>query len=183
MTIFIDETNSTPQLNCSSTYPIQWTHNGQPINHNTLASSLTLTNGTILEKCGIYQCIINNSSINNLALYRVLPQGWTNPVSLVSCHAHPYNYGQLMLSFHLPIFTGGLDPTHLFVSIETIVTEDGPLKRKDFHKHIGTNTSAVLTGLQYGDYSFGITVVNTHYNMSISESKNLTKEGCTLYRK
>lgn len=182
MTIFIDETNSTNQLNCSSTYSIQWTHNGQPIDHNPLTSSLTLTNGTMLEKCGIYQCIIANSSINNLVLYRVLPQGWANPVSFVSCHALSYSPIQLMLLFHLPIFTGGLDPTYLFVSIETIVTEDGPLKRKHSHKHIGSNMSAVLSGLQYGDYSFGITVVNTH-NMAISESENLTKEGCTLYRK
>ena len=112
----------------------------------------------------------------------MLPQGWSNPVSFVSCHALPYNSIQLMLSFHLPIFTGGLDPTHLFVIIETIVTEYGPFKREYVHKHIGSNMSAVLTGLQYGIYSFGITVVNTH-NITISESENLTKEGCTLYRK
>lgn len=183
MTIFINETNSAPQLNCSSTYSIQWTHNGQPINHNPLASSLTLTNGTILEKCGIYQCIIANSSINSLVLYRVLPQGWTNPVSFVSCHALPSDSIQLMLSFHLPIFIGGLDPTELLVSIETTITEDGPLNTEyHHHKYIGSNTSVVLTGLHYGDYSFGITVVDIHH-VAISESENLTREGCMVYRK
>lgn len=164
-TMFIEENITSLQLNCNSSLPVQWVHNGAPIalDDDTPATTLSLSNRSVHEMYGVYQCNRLNETI---VLYRVLPFGWTNPVTYFQPLASLPVFN-LSLLLEPPTFTGGLDRMSLLVKILTVI-KIGPFDTlqhvQTLHKHF--QTSSFTEG---GSYVFNITVVNSS-GSSISES-------------
>lgn len=177
VTIFIDGNSSTPQLNCTSTaFPVYWVHNGLHIAHNSL--TFALTSNSLVAKYGTYQCFIANSSLDALVVYRVLPYGWTNPISSVLPVAHPLPSDNFSLTWKLPTYTGGLNSSKLLVRVVTKYREVFPV-----HYTTTTVSNTQPTYYRDGDYWFEVTVIDIDGTNISETAQTLRFNTCSLFSK
>ena len=172
-TVFIDQsTTSSIELNCSSNYPVQWLHNGCILDHN--GTSLNVLNKSLDELYGIYQCNRLNETI---AIYRVLPFGWTNPVLSIYPVTHLPAFN-LSLIVNSPLFTGGLNKESLSVNV-TVEAFEG--LSSDISLYTLTEPFEINELLISADfYDIEVTVVND-MKERISETTAYTFTSCELY--
>ena len=173
-TLFIDTNSLTSHIYCitNSSLPVYWVHNGIPIAHT---SSLTVTNSS-----GIYQCFIANSSLDAMVLYRILPFGWTNPISSVLPVPYPLPSTNFSLTWNLPQFTGGLDTIAMFVKVVAKYQES--LFSPSTSSTQILSYAQVLTYHRDGYYEFKVTVTNSN-GTEISETTTTQLDPCSVFSK
>lgn len=173
-TVFIDQTMSFIELNCSSQYHVQWLHNGYSLDDTGTSLNVPVYNKSLDELYGIYQCNTLNETI---AIYRVLPFGWTNPVLTL----YPVTYlpaFNLSLIINPPSFTGGLDKELLSINV-TVEVPEGFLNYVSLYTL--TEFFEINDLLRNGNYyNINVMVVND-IKERISETTTHFFTSCDLY--
>lgn len=152
-TLYPDVNTTSLELDCSnSSHTVNWLYNGYPYITNT---SIILLTGNWSQHYGIYQCMVYNTTI---ALYRILPYDWTNPVTsfqLIS-HLPPVNFS---LRAETPLYTGAVSSLYIRVkaSFRTTAFDPPLINLQTLHAPNLQSSPYVYSA----DCIFYVTVVNS----------------------